>query len=84
MEAFERLDVEADGAGCNPRQHSSCLAGGADWSPNGHDAIASSSGGSVTELSVTGRYRGGAVMGHRGPSEVYRCSILLTFEKLMY
>jgi hypothetical protein len=57
--AFERPDVKADGARCNPRQHSSCLAGGADWSPDGHDAIASSLGGSVTELSVTGRYRGG-------------------------
>ena len=54
--AFERPDVEANRAGCNPRQHGSCLAGGADWSPDGHDAIASSSGGSVTELSVTGRY----------------------------
>ena len=57
--AFERPDVEANWAGCNPRQHSSYLAGGADWSPDGHDAIASSLGGSVTELSVTGRYRGG-------------------------
>ena len=56
--AFEGPDVEADGAGSNPRQHSSCLAGGADWSPDGHDAIASSLGGSVTELSVTGRYPG--------------------------
>ena len=66
--AFERPDVEANRAGCNPRQHGSCLAGGAKWtSQDDHDAIAVGSGGSVTELSVTGRYRwGGAVMGHRG------------------
>ena len=57
--ALERSDVEANRARCNPRQHSSCLAGGADWSPDGHECFASGSGGSVTELSVTGRYRGG-------------------------
>ena len=56
--AFERPDVEANRAGGNPRQHGSRLAHGAEWSDD-HDAIASSSGGSVTELSVTGRYRGG-------------------------
>ena len=38
--AFERPDVEAHGAGCNPRQHSSCLARGAKWSQDDHDAIA--------------------------------------------
>ena len=58
--AFERPDVEANRAGGNPRQHGSCLAGGAQWtSRDDHDAIAFGSGGSVTELSVTGRYRGG-------------------------
>jgi len=57
--AFERPDVEANRAGCNPRQHGTCLAGGAKWtSQDDHDAIAFGSGGSVTELSVTGRYRG--------------------------
>ena len=60
--AFERPNVKADGAGCNPREHRSCLARGANWSQDGHDAIAFGSGGSVTELSVTGGYRGGAVM----------------------
>ena len=56
--ALERPDVEANGAGCNPRQHGSCLAGGAKWtSQDDHDAIAFGSGGSVTELSVTGRCR---------------------------
>ena len=29
--AFERLDVEANGAGGNPRQHGSRLARGAEW-----------------------------------------------------
>ena len=76
--AFERPDVEADGAGCNPRQHSSGLAHGAKWSEDDHDAIASSSGGSVTELSVTGRYRLGAVIGPawnlRDPAAVPFCS----------
>ena len=38
--AFERPDVEAHGAGCNPRQHGSCLAHGAKGSLDGHDAIA--------------------------------------------
>ena len=57
--AFERLDVEANRAGGNPHQHGSCLAHGAKWSLDDHDAIAFGSGGSVTELSVTGRCRGG-------------------------
>ena len=81
--AFERPDVEANRAGCNPRQHGSCLAGGADWSPDGHDAIASSSGGSATELSVTGIYRGGGDAASLEPLKFYCCSILLIFEKLM-
>ena len=81
--AFERPDVKADGARCNPRQHSSCLVGGADWSPDRHDAIASISGGSVTELSITGRYARGAVMGIRNPSRSRRWSILLPFRKLI-
>jgi hypothetical protein len=50
--AFERSDVEADGAGRNPREHRSCLARGANWSQDGHDASPSRSGGSVTELPV--------------------------------
>ena len=57
--AFERPDVEADGVGFNPRQYSSGLAHGAKWSEVDHDAIASSSGGSVIKLSVTGRCQGG-------------------------
>ena len=57
--AFECPDVEAHGAGCNPRQPSSCLAQGAKWSQDDHDPIALYSGGSATELSVTGSYRGG-------------------------
>src|SRR5712671_2063812 len=81
--ALERPDVKADGAPCNPRQHSSCLARGAVWSQDGHDAIASSSGGSVTKLSVTGRYRLGAVIEPACTSKVRsRWSILLTSEKL--
>jgi hypothetical protein len=56
--AFERPNVEANRAGGNPRQLGTRLAHGAEWSQDGHDAIASGSGGSVTELSVTGRYRG--------------------------
>jgi hypothetical protein len=59
--ALERPDVEANGAGCHPRQHGSRLARGAEGSLD-HDAIASSSGGSVTELSVTGSCRFGAVI----------------------
>ena len=81
--AFERPDVEANRAGGNPRQHGSRLAHGAKWSQDGHDAIAFGSGGSVTELSVTGRYRGGGDGGD-GPSMELplscRWSILLTLE----
>jgi hypothetical protein len=51
------LNVEANRAGGNPRQHSSRLARGAEWFQDGHDAIAFGSGGSVTEISVTSRYR---------------------------
>jgi len=57
--AFERSDVEAHGAGGNSRPHGSRLARGAKRSQDDHDAIAFGSGGSVTELLVTGRYRGG-------------------------
>ena len=57
--AFERPNVEANRAGGNPRELGTRLAHGAEWSQDGHDAIAFGSGGSVTELSVTGRYRGG-------------------------
>ena len=82
--AFERPDVEANRAGGNPRQHGSCLAHGAKWSQDGHDAIAFGSGGSVTELSVTGRYRGGGDGVSVELLTLSRCSILLIFEKLMY
>jgi hypothetical protein len=62
--ALEGLDVEADRAGSNPHQFGARLARGAKWpSQDDHDAIAFGLGGSVTELSVTGRYRRGAVMG---------------------
>jgi hypothetical protein len=47
-------------------------------------AIASSSGGSVTELSVTGSCRGSGDGASVEPLNFYRCSILLIFEKLMY
>jgi hypothetical protein len=56
---FERPDVEANRAGGNPRQLGTRLAYGAEWSLDDHDASPSRSGGSVTELSVTDRYRGG-------------------------
>jgi hypothetical protein len=81
--AFERPDVEANRAGGNPCQHGSRLARGAKWSQDGHDAIASSSGGSVTELSVTVRYRGGGDEASVEPLKLYRSSILLIFEKLI-
>jgi len=57
--ALESPDVEANRAGSNARQLGTRLAQGAEWSQDVHDAIAFGSGGSVTELSVTGRYRGG-------------------------
>ena len=62
--AFERPDVEADGVGFNPRQYSSGLVHGAKWSEVDHDAIASSSGGSVIKLSVTGRCQGAVIDQH--------------------
>jgi hypothetical protein len=66
--AFERPDVEANRAGGNPRQHGSRLADGAEWSLDGHNAIAFGSGGSVTELSVTGSCRGGGDAASMEPS----------------
>ena len=82
--AFERSDVEADGARCNARQLGSRLAHGAEWLLDGHDAIAFGSGGSVTELSVTGSCRGGGDGTSMEPSRSRCWSILLTFQKLMY
>jgi hypothetical protein len=77
--AFERPDFEAHRPGCNPRQHGACLAVGARWSSqDDHDAIAFGSGGSVTELSVTGRTEG-AVMNQHGtfaiPAAGQYCSL---------
>ena len=80
--AFERPDVEAHGAGCNPRQHGSYLAHGAKWSSqDDHDAIASGSGGSVTELSVTSRYRLGAVMDQHGALAIPAAGQFCSFSK---
>jgi hypothetical protein len=36
--ALKRLNVEAQEAGCNARQPGSCLARGAKWSDDDHDA----------------------------------------------
>ena len=58
---FECSDIKAGRAGSDPRQHGSCLACGARWSQDNHDARLGS-GGSVTELSVTGRCRSGSVI----------------------
>jgi hypothetical protein len=80
--AFERPDVEANRARGNSRQHGSRLAHGTEWSQDGHDASPSSSGGSVTELSVTGSCRGGGDATSMEPARSRRRSILLTFEKL--
>jgi hypothetical protein len=44
--------------------------------------LSPSLGGSVTELSVTGRYQGGGDGASVEPLKFYRCSILLIFEKL--
>ena len=56
--AFEGLNVEANRARGNPRQHGSRLARWAEWSQDGHDAIAFSFRRERYRLSVTGRYRG--------------------------
>jgi hypothetical protein len=81
--AFEGLNVEANRARGNPRQHSSRLARGAEWSQDGHDAIAFSFRRERYRLSVTGRYRGGGDPVRMEPSRSHNWSILLTFEKLM-
>jgi hypothetical protein len=67
--AFERPDVEAHRAGCNPRQHRSCLAGGANWSPDGHDASPLVRAGALKN-SQSPVDTEGAVMDQRGTSEV--------------
>jgi hypothetical protein len=81
--AFEGLNVEANRARGNPRQHGSRLARWAEWSQDGHDAIAFSFRRERYRLSVTGRYRGGGDPATVEPSRSHGWSILLTFEKLM-
>jgi len=58
--ALECSDTKARGTGCDAGEHGSCLARGAKWPEDDHDARLGW-GGSVTELSVTGRCRYGAV-----------------------
>jgi len=79
---LERSNVKAGGARGNAGRHGSCLARGARWPQDNHDA--SLSGGSTT-LSVTGGCRGwGGDTTTMEPRPSWRWSILLTFEKLMY
>ena len=76
--ALECSDVETTGTGCNACQHHSCLARGAKWSLDDHNARLGS-GGSVTELSVTDRCREWTVMKslwhHACPDAVPFCSL---------
>ena len=58
---FECSDIKAGRAGSDQRQHGSCLACGARWSQDDHDPRLGP-GGSITELSVTGRCRSGSVI----------------------
>src|SRR4051812_5147523 len=55
----------------------------AEWSQDGHDAIALSFRRERYRLSVTGRYRGGGDPPTMEPSRSHSWSILLTFGKLM-
>jgi len=79
---FECSDIKAGRAGSDQRQHGSCLACGARWSQDNHDARLGS-GGSVTELSVTGscQKRGGDATTIE-PSRPRRWSILLIFRNV--
>jgi hypothetical protein len=62
LRALECPDVKARGASGDTRQHGHCLALWTRWTvKRDHDAR-SRSGGSVAELSVTGRCREGSVM----------------------
>src|SRR3954465_8045809 len=78
--AFEGLNVEANRGRGNPRQHG---ARWAEWSQDGHDAIAFSFRRERYRLSVTGRYRGGGDPPTMEPARSHSWLILLTFEKLM-
>src|SRR3954451_393615 len=80
--AFEGLNVEANRARGNSRQHGSRLVRWAEWSQDGHDAIAFSFRRERYRLSVTGRYRGGGDPPTMEPS-IPQLVILLTFEKWM-
>src|ERR1700688_78638 len=79
---FECSDVKARPAGGDPCQRCSCLALWTWWRSvkRDHDASPITSGGSVTELSVTGSCRDGVVMGPawngRYLSAVPFCSLL--------
>jgi hypothetical protein len=76
--ALECPDIKAIVARGDPRQHGSCLTCGAKWLEDDHDARLGL-GGSVTELSVTGRRRYRAVM--KTPwsgMSLHDCAILLS------
>ena len=80
---LERSNVKASGARSNARQHGSCLARWAKWPQDHHDA---SPWIRREHNTLSHRYmpiRDGdeAIM---EPRPSWRCSILLTFEKLMY
>ena len=81
--AFERPDVKADGARCNPREHRSCLARGANWSQDGHDAIAFVQAGALQNSQSPVDTEGDGDGGSMQPSRSRRWSILTTFGKLM-
>jgi hypothetical protein len=82
--ALERPDVEANRAGCNPREHGSCLAGGADWSSDGHDASPLVQAGALQNSQSPVDTEGDGDAARVEPLKFDRCSILLIFEKLMY
>jgi hypothetical protein len=80
LRALERADVKTRGTGGNAGQHGSCLARGAKWPQDEHDASPW-----IRRESYSSQSPVDAVMDPAWNRRlVRRCSILLTFEKLMY
>jgi hypothetical protein len=81
---LERPDVEANRAGGNSRQLGTCLAHGAEWSFDDHDASPLVQAGALQNSQSPVDTEGAGDGTSVEPLKFDRCSILLIFEKLMY
>jgi hypothetical protein len=78
--ALKGLNVEAQGAGRNPRQRGSCLARGAKWSDDDHDASPWIQAGALQNSQSPVDTRGGGDGTSIELQKFRRCPVLLTFQ----